>query len=174
MTPQAHTDAQAVPRTEAGKRLLDEWAWMRAGHAPNTAKVRDLIVAAEAEAALVTAPDLDVDRLWIEWVEFNDSATRKGSGFTKDQITGARGFSLWLRDRLRAAASPTAHSEDERLIDTHPALGGLVETIELELGLHNPGANWECDCGDQIEGETFDHHVAGMIDYRLTATDGDA
>ena len=61
------TDAQAVPRTEAGKRLLEVWMAGRT-HPPSTARLRDftvLVLAIEAEAAsLVTAPpDLDVDTL---------------------------------------------------------------------------------------------------------------
>lgn len=63
---------------------------------------------------------------------------------------------------------------EQRLVDTKPKLGGLVELIELELGLHNPGGpNWRCDCGDQLDGEDYNHHVATMVDYRLLATDGD-
>ena len=64
---------------------------------------------------------------------------------------------------------------DRRLIDTTPRIGELIETIELEIDMHNPvGWNYECDCGDQIAGETFNRHVSKMVDYRLTATDGDA
>lgn len=54
-------------------------------------------------------------------------------------------------------------------------LGALTDDIELELDMHNPvGPNSECDCGDQLPGETFNHHVAKAVDYRLTVTDGDA
>lgn len=76
----------------------------------------------------------------------------------------------------RCSEAEAAHREpDGRLIDTRPKIGDLVETIELEIGMHNPvGAMYECDCGDQIKGETFNHHVAAALDYRLTATDGDA
>lgn len=46
------------PTTPSGKRLLDEWGWLRADHPPNTALVRDLIVATERDAvAAALAPE---------------------------------------------------------------------------------------------------------------------
>lgn len=77
-------------------------------------------------------------------------------------------------EREDAATLRSTSRNNERLIDTHPAMSGLAELVQLELNNHNPGANWVCDCGDQIKGETFNRHVASMVDYRLTATDGDA
>jgi hypothetical protein len=43
--------APVTPRTEAGQRLLKEWMMLRPDHPPNTAKVRDIILAIEREAA---------------------------------------------------------------------------------------------------------------------------
>lgn len=49
------------PRTEAGKALLREWLMLRPDHPPNTARVRDTIIAIEREAA--SPAPLDVERL---------------------------------------------------------------------------------------------------------------
>jgi hypothetical protein len=77
--------------------------------------------------------------------------------------------------RLRALIESGEPASDGRLIDTKPPLGGLAETIELELSLHTLSEpDFKCNCGNQIDGEWFDHHLATAIDYRLTATDGDA
>ena len=101
-----------------------------------------------------------------------------------DTMTPARYGDIlrWFADLCDATPSTSAETPtrvvgggETRLIDTKPKIGALTETIELEIDMHNPvGPNYECDCGDQIKGETFNHHVAALVDYRLTATDGDA
>ena len=48
--------ADTAPRTRAGRHLLNEWMMLRPDYPPNTAKVRDIILAIEREAAAPDAP----------------------------------------------------------------------------------------------------------------------
>ena len=71
LAPDPHTE----PRTPSGQRILNEWLMLKPDYPPNTARVRDMIVACEAEASTGAdaPPPLDVELLEaIENVLYSD------------------------------------------------------------------------------------------------------
>jgi hypothetical protein len=114
----ANAAAQAVPRTEAGKRLLEHVPWDEIALDPS------IVAQVEADAAsLVPAPDLDVETL----AEAMGVMLVTEDGELVESLAESAVRIAAEYARLRAAASPTAHSA--------PRSEALRETVE-QMGAH--------------------------------------